>query len=262
MARKLVNLPSVEELTKSVPVEQEVHEEEQEEVITSIPEDEVDYTEDVEQPSIPEEYDYSDSEEYQEPAIAEPVVQPRTEYTEEEEAEALEEVIRERENKKKKKPRKLKKGVIIGIVSAVGLIIVCILGYFVVKKMTQRQPEVITEQKEEPKKQDFTNFERMVLKQPTVAEQPEPTADTTNTKSGQEIVQSYKLEYPYVDLTLKEDADGQFVLIYNKNDKQVLCYSEENQFVAGTEKRVAIGCEIDEDMSNEKPISYMFRESD
>ena len=91
MARKLVNLPSVEELTKSVPVEQEVHEEEQEEVITSVPEDEVDYTDDVEQPSIPEEYDYSDSEDYQEPAIAEPVVQPRTEYTEEEEAEAVEE---------------------------------------------------------------------------------------------------------------------------------------------------------------------------
>ena len=57
MARKLVNLPSVEELTKNVPVEQEVHEEEQEEAITSVPEDEVDYTEEVEQPSIPEEYD-------------------------------------------------------------------------------------------------------------------------------------------------------------------------------------------------------------
>lgn len=101
----------------------------------------------------------------------------------------------------------------------------------------------------------------MILKSPTVADDEQPAEDKP-TKSGQEIVQSYSLEYPYVDLTLKEDADGQFVLIYNKDDKQVLCYSEENQFVAGVEKRVALSCEVDDDMSNEKPISYMFRESD
>lgn len=261
MAKKIMNLPSVEDLTKNTIPEPVVKHEEQEDIIEPVDvEDITDEFQDVEDGyNTDEDTDYEEA--YQEPQVVVPV-QPKVEYSEEEEAEALEEIVKERESKKAKTPKKLKKGVVIGVIALISIVVLAGIGYFVVSHFTSvAKTPTVTQPTEGPKKQDFENFERLILKSPTVADDEQPAEDKP-TKSGQEIVQSYSLEYPYVDLTLKEDADGQFVLIYNKNDKQVLCYSQENQFVAGEQKRVALSCEIDDDMSNEKPVSYMFRESD
>lgn len=256
-----MNLPSVEDLTKNTVHEPAVKQEEPEDVIEPVEvEDITDEFQDIEDEyNTDEDVDYEEA--YQEPQVVAPV-QPKVEYSEEEEAEALEEIVKERESKKAKTPKKLKKGAVIGIIAFISIVALAGISYFVVSHFTNAsKTPTVTQPTESPKKQDFENFERLILKSPTVADNEQPTEDKP-TKSGQEIVQTYALEYPYVDLTLKEDADGQFVLIYNKNEKQILCYSQENQFVAGVAKRVALSCEVDDDMSNEKPISYMFKESD
>ena len=262
MAKKIMNLPTVEELTNK-------HEEiKEEEIIEDISDenennslDIEDEVEDdfVEEPITEELIQEQYEEEYPEQEIKQEVPQ-RTEYSEEEEAEALEEIVKEREAKKKK-PKKLKKNIVIGLVSIVSVLLLITIGYFVVKKITSSNSATNQEVKQEVKKQDFENFERLKLTAPNKTDDETVEENNQDTKSGQDMVLDYKLEYPYVDVTLKEDADGQFILMYNKNNTQILCYSQENQFVGGESKRVEIGCETSEDLSQDKPLTYYFKES-
>ena len=241
MAKKILNLPTVEELTNK-------HEEiKEEEIIEDISDenennslDIEDEVEDdfVEEPITEELIQEQYEEEYPEQEIKQEVPQ-RTEYSEEEEAEALEEIVKEREAKKKK-PKKLKKNVVIGLVSIVSVLLLITIGYFVVKKIMGSNNTVKQEVQQEVKKQDFENFERLKLTTPNKTDDETVEENNQDTKSGQDMVLDYKLEYPYVDVTLKEDADGQFILMYNKNNTQVLCYSQENQFVGGESKRNTI----------------------
>lgn len=262
MAKKILNLPTVEELTNK---QEEIKEEEIVEDISDENEnnslDIEDEVEDdfVEEPITEELIQEQYEEEYPEQEIKQEVPQ-RTEYSEEEEAEALEEIVKEREAKKKK-PKKLKKNVVIGLVSIVSVLLLITIGYFVVKKITSSNSVVNQETKQEVKKQDFENFERLKLTTPNKTDDETVEENNQDTKSGQDMVLDYKLEYPYVDVTLKEDADGQFILMYNKNNTQVLCYSQENQFVGGESKRVEISCETSEDLSQDKPLTYYFKES-
>lgn len=262
MAKKIMNLPTVEELTNK-------HEEiKEEEIIEDISDenennslDIEDEVEDdfVEEPITEELIQEQYEEEYPEQEIKQEVPQ-RTEYSEEEEAEALEEIVKEREAKKKK-PKKLKKNIVIGLVSIVSVLLLITIGYFVVKKITSSNSATNQEVKQEVKKQDFENFERLKLTAPNKTDNKTAEENNQDTKSGQDMVSDYKLEYPYVDVTLKEDANGQFILMYNKNNIQVLCYSQENQFVGGESKRVEMSCETDEDLSQDKPLTYYFKES-
>ena len=264
MARKIMNLPTIEELTnKQEDIQEDVVEDikeiEEETPLNVDDEIEDDFVEEpITEESIQEQYE----EEYPEQDIKQEIPQ-RVEYSEDEEAEALEEVVRERESKKKK-PRKLKKSAIICIISIVSIVCLLIIGFFVIKKITSNEDIKPQQTHEEVKKQDFENYERLKLSKPNIVteDNKDKEVQSTDNKSGQEIVQEYKLEYPYADVTLKEDADGQFILSYSKNNVQVLCYSQENQFVGGKTKRVEMNCETDEDLSNDKPLTYYFKESD
>lgn len=273
---KIMNLPSVEDLMKSTVSKSTVKQDKQdasepiqkEDVVEDIKEIEEetplnieDEVEDdfVEEPITEELIQEQYEEEYPEQEIKQEVPQ-RIEYSEEEEAEALEEIVKEREAKKKK-PKKLKKNVVIGLVSIVSVLLLITIGYFVVKKIMGSNNTVKQEVQQEVKKQDFENFERLKLTTPNKTDDETVEENNQDTKSGQDMVLDYKLEYPYVDVTLKEDVDGQFILMYNKNDTQVLCYSQENQFVGGESKRVEIGCETSEDLSQDKPLTYYFKEN-
>lgn len=264
MAKKILNLPTVEELTNK---QEEIKEEEIIEDISEEDNNQLDIEDEieddfVEEPITEELIQEQYEEEYPEQEIKQEIPQ-RIEYSEDEEAEALEDIVRERESKKKK-PRKLKKSAVIGIISIISVVCLLIIGFFVVKKITSNEDIKPQQTHEEVKKQDFENYERLKLSKPnTVTEDnKDKEVQSTDNKSGQEIVQEYKLEYPYADVTLKEDADGQFILSYSKNNVQVLCYSQENQFVGGKTKRVEMSCETDEDLSNDKPLTYYFKESD
>lgn len=264
MAKKILNLPTIEELTNK---QEEIKEEEIIEDISEEDNNQLDIEDEieddfVEEPITEELIQEQYEEEYPEQEITQEVPQ-HTEYSEDEEAEALEEVVRERESKKKK-PRKLKKSAIVGIVSIISVICLLIVGFFIIKKITSNEDIKPQQTHEEVKKQDFENYERLKLLKPNIVteDNKDKEVQSTDNKSGQEIVQEYKLEYPYADVTLKEDADGQFILSYSKNNVQVLCYSQENQFVGGKTKRVEMNCETDEDLSNDKPLTYYFKESD
>lgn len=273
---KIMNLPSVEDLMKNTVSKSIVKQDEQdaseptqkEDVVEDIKEieeetplDIEDEIEDdfVEEPITEELIQEQYEEEYPEQDVQYEIPQ-RTEYSEEEEAEALEEIVKEREAKKKK-PKKLKKNIVIGLVSIVSVLLLITIGYFVIKKIVGSNNTVKQEVQQEVKKQDFENFERLKLTAPNKTDDETVEENNQDTKSGQDMVSDYKLEYPYVDVTLKEDADGQFILMYNKNDTQILCYSQENQFVGGESKRVEIGCETSEDLSQDKPLTYYFKES-
>lgn len=261
MAKKILNLPTVEELTNK---QEEIKEEEIIEDISEEDNNQLDIEDEieddfVEEPITEELIQEQYEEEYPEQEIKQEVPQ-HTEYSEEEEAEALEEIVKERDAKKKK-PKKLKKGIVIGLVSIVSILLLITIGYFVIKKITSSNNTIKQEVQQEVKKQDFENFERLKLTTPNRTDNTESEDSKTDTKSGQDMVSDYKLEYPYVDVTLKEDANGQFILMYNKNNIQVLCYSQENQFVGGESKRVEMSCETDEDLSQDKPLTYYFKES-